>query len=121
MIAAGVGCRRGCSADEIVAVVEQACIQAATRPVLLAAPETKADERGLRDAVARLGLTLHLVPDREIRAAQPRCTTFSARVAAHAGVGSIAEAAALAAAGAGSRVLLPRIATARATCALAVS
>ena len=45
--------------------------------------------------------------------------TRSARIEALRGVGSLAEAAALAAAGPQGRLVLPRIASAGATCALA--
>jgi cobalt-precorrin 5A hydrolase len=46
---------------------------------------------------------------------------ISAVARRHTGLASVAEAAALAAAGPDSRLLLPRISGARATCALAIS
>ncbi|MGQ3348248.1 cobalamin biosynthesis protein [Bosea sp. (in: a-proteobacteria)] len=49
------------------------------------------------------------------------CATRSTRIASLYGVGSVAEAAALAAAGPGGTLVQPRIATARVTCALARS
>jgi len=121
VIVAGIGCRLGCPAGEIVALVERACAQAGLRPDLLAAPDSKLGDAGLRDAAARLSVPLHLVASDALASVQTSCATFSARVARHAGIASVAEAAALVAAGPGSRLLLPRIASGRATCALAVA
>ena len=60
-----------------------------------------------------------LVADAALAAAQPGCVTRSAAAERVVGVGSVAEGSALAAAGPGGTLLLPRIASARATCALA--
>jgi cobalamin biosynthesis protein CbiG len=110
-ITAGLGCRRGCSAAEIVALV-----QAAGHADRLAAPDFKRDEAGLREAARQLGLALIFVPDDALAAAQPHCLTRSAAAARATGHASIAEAAALAG---GGTLLGPRIASANATCALA--
>jgi cobalt-precorrin 5A hydrolase len=56
-----------------------------------------------------------------LAAANDRVETPSQRVAALAGVGSVAEAAALAAAGPASKLIVPRRIVGAATCALAVS
>ena len=114
MIAIGVGCRRGCPAEDIVALIERACAQVAAAPGVLATSEIKCHEAGIREAAARLRLSLAFVAEGAIAAAQGRCATQSAR-----GIPSVAEAAALVAAGPGSRLLLARIATPLATCALA--
>ncbi len=111
MITAGIGCRKGCSAAEIIAL-----IQSAGRPDCLAAPGFKRDEPGLLQAAASLGLPLHFVCDKALARAQPHCLTRSAAVACATGHASIAEAAALAG---GGTLLGPRIASANATCALA--
>ena len=113
MIVAGIGCRSGCGAAEIVALV-----RAAGQPDLLAAPAFKAHEAGLREAAATLGLALALVPDAALAAAQPRCLTRSAAAMRATGHASIAEAAALVH---GGSLLGPRIASANATCALAMA
>ena len=116
---AGVGMRAGCPAGEIVALVRQASA-ASGRPVAaVAAPAFKRDEAELALAVATLGVELILVEDAALQAAQARCVTQSAAAARAVGVGSVAEGCALAAGGAGSRLVLARIAGARATCALA--
>ena len=113
MITAGLGCRRGCTAAELVAL-----IQAAGRPDRLAAPAFKRDEPGLHAAAAQLGLPLDFIEDRALASAQPHCLTRSAAAAQATGHASIAEAAAIARGGA---LLGPRIASANATCALARS
>ena len=111
VITAGLGCRKGCNAAEIVALIGQA-----GHPDRLAAPEFKRDEPGLHAAAALLGLPLDFVSDTALAAAQPHCLTHSAAAERATGHAAIAEAAALA----GGGVLLgPRIASANATCALA--
>jgi cobalt-precorrin 5A hydrolase len=61
------------------------------------------------------------VPELELATASDRVETHSERVAALAGVGSVAEAAALAAAGPASKLIVPRLIVGAATCALAAS
>ena len=123
MMVAGLGCRRGARAEDVAAAIAHALDVAGRRPEALsrlATSATKADEPGLRTAAVALGLSLDAVPEAALLAAAPGCLTHSARVVAHAGVPSLAEAAALASAGPGARLLGPRVAAARAvTCALA--
>jgi len=115
MIVAGIGCRRDCPADDIVALMRRA--ESLCRTVdALAAPAFKRHEPGLHEAAARLGLPLRFIPDAALQAAQPHCPTRSQTAAAATGFASIAEAAAI---GDGGTLLLPRIAAARATCAIA--
>ena len=71
-------------------------------------------------AAARRGLPLRLVDVRELRRMASRVATRSDRVQSAKGVPSIAEAAALAAAGADARLLGARVANAVATCAIAL-
>ena len=117
MIVAGVGCRRGCPASEIAALVREAEARAGRRAVRLAAPAFKQSARELHGAAAMLGLPLDFVSEESMIAAQERCVTRSAAAASAKGLASIAEAAALAASD--GALLLPRIKSARATCALA--
>lgn len=125
MIAAGIGCRKDCPGEEIAGLLTVAFDEAALDPlaratVVLATAERKRDEAGIAEAVRLLALPLRVVSDADLAAAQDRVQTRSAAVKAAVGVASVAEAAALAAAGPGSRLLLPRRSTPRATCALAV-
>ena len=117
MIVAGLGCRRGCPAADLVAAVQRAAGQSGLAVGALAAPAFKAHEPGLHQAALSLGIPLLLMDDAAMRAAQPRCPTRSAAALAATGLASVAEAAALAASG--GVLLLPRLAVGSATCALA--
>ena len=126
IIAAGIGCRAGCPGAEIAGLVraafdEAALDEAARGAVRLAAPMRKQSEAGVAEAARLLALPLHFIDDSALADAQDRVRTRSARVEAAVGVASVAEAAALAAAGPDSTLLLPRRSTPRATCALAIS
>ncbi|HEY0205592.1 MAG TPA: cobalamin biosynthesis protein [Acetobacteraceae bacterium] len=117
MIVAGVGCRRGCSAGDLVAAVRLAERRAGMAAAVLAAPRFKSHEAGLHEAAAALGLPLLLVEAAAMQAAQPHCPTRSAAALGATGLASVAEGAALA--GSGGELLLPRVAVGGATCALA--
>jgi cobalt-precorrin 5A hydrolase len=124
MIVAGVGCRRGTPAPEIEAVVRAALAQAGIAVHALNAIATiaaKHDEAGIETAATHFGVQVVLVPDSELKSASGRTQTKSARVLALTGVPSVAEAAALAAAGPAARLIGPRLAIGAATCALAIS
>ena len=118
-VIAGIGCRRDCPAEAILAVLRRACAEAGCEAAALAAPAFKAGEPGLREAARRLGLALIPVEAAGLAAAQARCVTRSAHAAQATGFAAVAEGSALAAAGAGGRLILPRIAGGGATCALA--
>ena len=124
MIVAGVGFRRSVEADEIVALVEQALERAAlTRDALgkLATIEALAARPAFTEAARRLDVAATPVTQAALSATAPYVRTQSARSIAAHGVGSVAEAAALAAAGPNPQLILERIASASATCALARS
>jgi cobalt-precorrin 5A hydrolase len=122
MIVAGIGFRRGVEADEIVALVEQALARAALATDALgklATIEALAALPAFKEAARRLDVIASPVAEPDLSAAAPRIRTQSARSIAAHGVGSVAEAAALGAAGPGAQLILERIASASATCALA--
>ena len=121
MIVAGIGCRTGCAAEEIAGLVRRAAALSGCEPGVLATPAFKAEEPGLQAAAFLLGLTLLQVSTEDLEAVQPRCITRSERAEAATGVASVAEGSALAAAGPLARLRLPRIASAGATCAIAVA
>jgi cobalt-precorrin 5A hydrolase len=115
VIVAGIGCRRGCPPEAIVALVREA--EARVEPAdALAAPDFKRDEPGLRLAAERLGLPLLFEGDAAMAAAQVRCVTRSEAAARVTGHASVAEAAAM---GADGVLLLPRLTGMGVTCALA--
>ncbi len=111
MRVAGIGCRRGCPAAAILAVVRQA-----GGADLLAAPAWKRQEPGLIEAARMLGRPLRFVDDAALAAVQALCPTRSAVAARVTGHASVAEAAALAG---GGTLVRARLANGWATCALA--
>jgi cobalt-precorrin 5A hydrolase len=124
MIAAGIGCRRGASAPDIEAAIRAALARAniaADALEVIATIAAKSQEPGIAAAAKKLGVAVVIVPQAELAAAGDRVETHSARVLALAGVGSVAEAAALAAAGPSAKLISPRVAAGSATCALAAS
>ena len=121
-LVAGIGFRRGTGADEIAALIGRALAQAGAKRASLRAVATAADRAGepaIREAAARYGLVPVAVEAEALAACDGRVPTRSARIERLRGVGSLAEAAALALAGPGGAVALARIASAGATCALA--
>jgi cobalt-precorrin 5A hydrolase len=122
-LAAGIGFRHGTAADEIAALITRALQQVGAAPDDLTAIATAADrcdEPAIGQAAARFGLSPRPIAAEALAARDADLITRSARIEHLRGVGSLAEAAALAAAGADSRLALPRIASGGATCALAV-
>ena len=123
MMIAGIGCRRGTSAETVMAVLEEALAaadMAGTRPDRLATGTLKADEAGLLEAAARLGLDLAILTQTDMDTVADRTLTVSPHSVGHAGISSFCEAAALAAGGDGARLLGPRHVSQGVTCALAI-
>lgn len=116
MIVAGFGFRATATADSL-----RSALAAAGTPRLdsLAAPEEKAGAPCLTELAAAMGLPVAVIPAATL-AAVPT-PTQSPRVRALHGTGSVAEAAALAAAGHGARLIMRRQMSADrlATCAIA--
>ena len=100
MKVAGLGFRRGASAESLAAAL------ALVGPAdALATAEDKVHEPGLQRLANRLGFKVHAIS----RAAlELQGVEGSARVMAEYGTGSVAEASALAAAGPGARLLIGR-------------
>lgn len=123
VIAAGIGCRKAISAAQVDAAIE-AALQGnglvRHQLSLIAVPTTKGRDAGILTAAVARGIDLLLISQPALEAANPRTLTRSARSAAVMNVHSVAEAAALAAAGPHSRLLAPRVAVGPVTCALAV-
>jgi cobalt-precorrin 5A hydrolase len=124
MIVAGIGCRRGAQARDIEAAIEATLARAGITAGDLKAIATgsaKAAEPGIAATAAKLGLNIVPIAEAELKAAGDRVMTRSDRVLALTGVPSLAEAAALAAAGPSSRLIASRLVVGAATCALARS
>ena len=123
IVAIGVGCRAGVAGEAIAALARRALAEAA-------APEgerrmftldTKADEPGIIEAARLLRAKLTPLPLAALNAQADRILTPSVAAQARFGAPNIAEAAALAGAGEGARLLGPRLAARGATCAVALS
>jgi cobalt-precorrin 5A hydrolase len=123
MIVAGLGCRRGAPVSAIEQSIEAALLECGLEHSKLCALATaagKSNEPGLREAAARLSLPLILVAEPELVRAAPGALTHSQRVLDLKGVPSVAETAALAAAGRGARLLAARVSNKEASCAIAI-
>ncbi len=124
MIVAGVGCRRGAPAPDVEAAIRAALARAGVSADALDAIATiaaKEGEAGIKAAAEKFGVSVVLVTESELKAANDRTETRSERVLTLVGVPSVAEAAALAAAGPAARLIGPRLVIGSATCALAAS
>lgn len=123
MIVAGIGCRRGAAAAAIEQSIEAAlaeCRMDRSALDALATASEKGEEPGLRDAANRLSLPLILVSEPQLVLAADRALSVSQRVLDLKGVPSIAETAALAAAGRNARLLAARVSNREASCAIAI-
>jgi cobalt-precorrin 5A hydrolase len=124
MIFAGIGCRKGAAAAAVEAAIMAALAARGLDADTLTAVATssnKAEELGIKAAAAALGVPFVTIAQLELEAAGHRIATKSQRVLSLTGVGSVAEAAALAAAGTGARLLAQRVVVGAVTCALAQS
>jgi len=121
-LVAGLGLRPGTSEADILACLDEALALAglsAEGTHRLATLASRMAEPGLTAAAASRKAELVAIPDEALKGYEAACATRSVRIASRYGVGSVAEAAALAAAGPGGTLVQPRVATARVTCALA--
>ncbi len=121
VIAIGVGCRKGCASEAIAALVRRALAQSGARQdkAGLYCIDAKAKEAGLIAAAAALQLPLRFFTREQLAAQTAGVETRSLASERRFGAPSIAEASALAGAGAGARLILRRIAQDGATCAIA--
>ncbi len=108
-VIAGVGCRRGVPAAQIVSAIRAALDQGGVKVSqvrLLASADVKASEPGLHEAAAKLGLPLRFIPSAEIRTSM-RAFDRSPFVQMKVGIAAVAESAALLA-GRRTRLFLPK-------------
>ena len=123
IVAIGVGCRAGVAGDTIARLVRLALDefgepQGEPRLFTFAG---KATEPGIVEAARLIGAKLTPLPLAALQAQAERVLTPSKAAAARFGAPNVAEAAALAGAGVGARLLGPRLAKDGATCAIALS
>jgi cobalt-precorrin 5A hydrolase len=124
MIVAGMGFRRGVSAEEIEFALAQTLASLKSDQANLqciAVPSRKGDERALATVVQARRVELVLVAQNALEAAGSRTVSHSIRSLEAMNVPSVAEAAALAAAGENGMLLRSRQIYGLVTCAIAQS
>lgn len=116
-LVAGIGCRRGATAAELIGLIETALAEAG-RPssdlTLLATLEARARETAVVAAARHFRVPVRTLSAEDLRRFAARVPTSSATVARHTGLESVAEAAVLAC----GELLLAKRKSANATCAL---
>jgi len=124
MIVAGLGSRRDVALDEVLDAI-RAAAQAHGLSLAeigtLATGRKKAVERAFQDAARELGIPLKVMSQAALEAVTTRTVTRSRHSMVETGLPSLAETAALAAAGPDATLLGPRIVLGPVTCALARS
>ena len=116
----GLGCERGTSPAELVALA----VSVVARPgdvAFVATLDARAGEPAMHAVAKHFSAPLVTFPADRLEAETPRLANPSAIVFAHAGCHGVAEAAALAQAGAGGRLIVGKTKSAHATAAVAES
>ncbi|CUA88988.1 Cobalamin synthesis G C-terminus [Chelatococcus sambhunathii] len=119
MIALGIGLTSAVDGAAIAALARRALAHAGLEASVLAVPDWRADLPAVAAAARLLGLPVAPVLRAAMQTVEAAVVTRSPESLARYGVGSVAEAAALVAAGRGARLLVARLAAAGATCAVA--
>ncbi|MEL6520294.1 MAG: cobalamin biosynthesis protein, partial [Pseudomonadota bacterium] len=120
----GLGSARNVPAQEARMVLTDALAANGIAQEAIAAVGTldlKADEAGLRDVAHWLGVPFRLFQAARLEAEAPRLLTPSEVVFAEVGCRGVAEGAALALAGPDAKLVVPKVKSANATCAIAQS
>ena len=124
MIVAGIGCRRNATQSEIEASIIAALAACGIERSALDAIATSAEkcaEPGVLAMARAWSLPLVELSTDQLRDAVAGVRSTSSRVLALKGLPSVAETAALAAAGRGARLLCARVTSAQAACAIAAT
>ncbi len=122
VLSLGVGCERDAEPDELAALLTSAMTEAglASESVCgISSIDLKADEPAVQELADRLGVPQRFFDAAELEAEAPRLKTPSEVVFREVGCHGVAEGAALAAAGADSELIMPKVRSKRATCAIA--
>ena len=121
-LALGLGCERGCAPDELIQLAERTLAERGLAPeavACVASLDLKADEPAVSAVADRLGVPLRLFDAPTLERETPRLTAPSEVVFRAVGCHGVAEAAALACAGADGALVQPKTKSARGTCAIA--
>jgi cobalt-precorrin 5A hydrolase/precorrin-3B C17-methyltransferase len=122
VLALGIGCERFCPAEEIAALAHDTLAEAGLAAAAVAAIvsiELKSGEPGILALAESLGVAARFFPAARLLAETPRLTRRSEAAFRATGCWGVAEGAALAAAGPGGELIVPRRQSRRATCAIA--
>jgi len=122
VLALGVGCERGCTAEELNALADATLAEhglAAAAVAVVVSLDLKADEPAVHALAARLGIPARFFTAEELRAETARLMTPSDAVFRETGCYGVAEGAALAAVGPDGTLVAAKRKSRRATCAVA--
>jgi len=122
VLALGIGCERGCSAEEISDLAQSTVAEAglaATAVAAVVSVDLKLAEPGIHALAAALDVPARFFPASRLLAETARLSERSAAVFRATGCWGVAEGAALAAAGPGGVLIAPKRKSRRATCAVA--
>jgi cobalt-precorrin 5A hydrolase/precorrin-3B C17-methyltransferase len=122
VLALGIGCERGCAAAELEALARATLAEAGLSPLAVAGVfsiDLKVDEPAVHALADSLGTPARFYTAAELRAETTRLASPSDVVFRETGCYGVAEGAALAAAGPGGALVVPKRKSARATCAVA--
>lgn len=118
----GIGCERGAPAQEVLALARQAVQMAgieATQLRTVASIDSRNWEPAILAVIAEFNLQALFFSAARLEEETPRLKNPSALVYAHIGCHGVAEAAALAVAGAGGELVVDKIKSVHATAAIA--
>ena len=122
VLALGIGCERGCDPDELVMLAKRVLTAGGLAPeavACVASLDLKADEPAVNAIADRLGVPLRLFDAATLERETPRLTAPSEVVFRAVGCHGVAEAAALACAGADGTLAMSKARSERGTCAIA--
>jgi cobalt-precorrin 5A hydrolase/precorrin-3B C17-methyltransferase len=121
-LALGMGCERGASFEEAIALAERALAEAGLSPVSLACVaslDLKADEAAIHAVALHFGVPARFFDAATLERETPRLANPSATVFAEVGCHGVAEGAALACVGGDGVLVAPKMKSARVTAAIA--
>lgn len=124
VLALGVGCERGADTAELQVLIDETLAEAGLARGAVAAVaslDLKSDEKAVLDSAARMGLPARFFTAEELEAEAPRLANPSEAVFREVGCHGVAEGAALALAGPDADLVVPKLKSKRATCAIARS
>jgi cobalt-precorrin 5A hydrolase/precorrin-3B C17-methyltransferase len=122
VLALGIGCERGCAAEEIAALAQDTLAEAGLAAASVAAivsADLKVDEPAIHALAASLGVPARFFPAARLLDETSRLTLRSEAAFRATGCWGVAEGAALAAVGAAGSLAMPRRQSRHATCAIA--